>query len=102
MIFARFRELGSARQVHLSIRADQLHFPRPSDGKRMINLEWTSIGYRNVISVLKNPFYAASVLPSTVLAPVPETIKYRAAADRWCGGFEGIRAGNVTRVRLRS
>src|SRR5580692_4425736 len=25
MIFARFRELGSARQVHLYIRADQLH-----------------------------------------------------------------------------
>jgi excisionase family DNA binding protein len=60
MIFARFRELGSARQVHLSMRADQLHFPRPSDGKRMINLEWTSIRYRNVISVLKNPFYAGA------------------------------------------
>jgi excisionase family DNA binding protein len=62
MIFARFRELGSARQVHLSMRADQLHFPRPSDGKRMINLEWTSIRYRNVISVLKNPFYAGAYI----------------------------------------
>jgi excisionase family DNA binding protein len=62
MIFTRFRELGSARQVHLSMRADQLHFPRPSDGKRMINLEWTSIRYRNVISVLKNPFYAGAYI----------------------------------------
>jgi len=62
MIFARFRELGSARQVHLSMRADQLNFPRPSDGKRMINLEWTSIRYRNVISVLKNPFYAGAYI----------------------------------------
>jgi hypothetical protein len=62
MIFARFRDLGSARQVHLSMRADQLHFPRPSDGKRMINLEWTSIRYRNVISVLKNPFYAGAYI----------------------------------------
>ena len=62
MIFARFRELGSARQVHLSMRADQLHFPRPSDGKRMINLEWTSIRYRNVISVLRNPFYAGAYI----------------------------------------
>ena len=44
----------------------------------------------------------ACVLPSTVLAPVPEMIKYRAAPDRWCGGLEGICAGNVTRVRLRS
>jgi DNA invertase Pin-like site-specific DNA recombinase len=57
-IFARFRELGSARQVLLSMTADQVHFPRPSDGKRMIAFEWTPIRYRNVISALKNPFYA--------------------------------------------
>jgi hypothetical protein len=35
-------------------------FPRPSDGKRMIALEWRPIRYRNVISVLKNPFYAGT------------------------------------------
>jgi DNA invertase Pin-like site-specific DNA recombinase len=28
LIFARFRELGSARQVLLSLTADQVHFPR--------------------------------------------------------------------------
>jgi len=60
LIFARFRECGSARQVLLSMSAEQIHFPRPSDGKRMINLEWHSIRYRNVISVLKNPFYAGA------------------------------------------
>jgi excisionase family DNA binding protein len=58
LIFARFRELGSARQVLLSMTADQVHFPRPSDGKRMVAFDWTPIRYRNVISVLKNPFYA--------------------------------------------
>ena len=58
LIFTRFRELGSARQVLLSLTADQVHFPRPSDGKRMIAFDWTPIRYRNVISVLKNPFYA--------------------------------------------
>jgi hypothetical protein len=57
LIFARFRELGSARQVLLSLTAE-VHFPRPSDGKRMIAFDWTPIRYRNVISVLKNPFYA--------------------------------------------
>ena len=60
LIFARFRELGSARQVHLSLTADQFHFPRPSDGKRMVAFDWTPIRYRNVISVLKNPFYAGA------------------------------------------
>jgi excisionase family DNA binding protein len=60
LIFARFRELGSARQVLLSMTADQVHFPRPSDGKKLISFDWTPIRYRNVISVLKNPFYAGA------------------------------------------
>jgi excisionase family DNA binding protein len=60
LIFARFRELGSARQVLLSLTADGLHFPRPSDGKRMTTFEWTPIRYRNVIAVLTNPFYAGA------------------------------------------
>jgi excisionase family DNA binding protein len=58
LIFTRFRELGSARQVLLSLRAEQLHFPRPCDGKQLTSFDWTPIRYRNVISVLKNPFYA--------------------------------------------
>ena len=60
IIFNRFRQLGSARQVHLSLRADGFDFPRPSDGKRMISFEWTPIRYRSVISALKNPFYAGA------------------------------------------
>jgi excisionase family DNA binding protein len=58
LIFARFRQLGSARQVLLSMMADQIHFPRPSDEGRMTNFEWMQIRYRNVIAILKNPFYA--------------------------------------------
>ena len=60
LIFARFRNLGSARQVLLSMMAEQVHFPRPSDGKKLITFEWRPIRYRNVISVLKNPFYAGA------------------------------------------
>ena len=58
LIFERFRSLGSARQVLLSLAAEEVHFPRPSDGKKMVSFDWTPIRYRNVISVLKNPFYA--------------------------------------------
>ena len=58
LIFARFRELGSARQVLLSMKADQIHFPRPSDEGRMTSFDWQPTRYRNVIAVLKNPFYA--------------------------------------------
>jgi excisionase family DNA binding protein len=60
LIFARFRELGSARQVLLSMTADQVQFPRPSDGRTLVSFDWTPIRYRNVISVLKNPFYAGA------------------------------------------
>ena len=58
LIFDRFRKLGSARQVMLSLAADEVHFPHPSDGKKMVSFDWTPIRYRVVISVLKNPFDA--------------------------------------------
>src|ERR1700686_1646214 len=58
LIFTRFRELGSARQVLLSMKTDRIHFPRPSDEGRMTSFDWVAIRYRNVIAVLKNPFYA--------------------------------------------
>ncbi|MDF2974625.1 MAG: serine recombinase [Microvirga sp.] len=60
LIFAKFRELGSARQVLLWMAAQQVHFPRSSDGKRTTAFEWQPMRYRNVISVLKNPFYAGA------------------------------------------
>jgi hypothetical protein len=55
LIFARFREIGSARQVFLALRAAKIHFPRPSDGRTLVSFDWTLIRYRNVISILKNP-----------------------------------------------
>ena len=63
LIFARFREIGSARQVLISMVDDGVHFPRPSDGKRMVSFDWVPIRYRNVISILKNPFYAGAYVP---------------------------------------
>jgi hypothetical protein len=36
LIFARFRQLGSARQVFLSMFAEGIHFPRPSEVLRRI------------------------------------------------------------------
>lgn len=58
LVFARFRECGSARQVLLRMKAEGVHSPRLSNGKRMTALEWCPVRYRNITSVLKNPFYA--------------------------------------------
>jgi Recombinase/Resolvase, N terminal domain len=60
IVFARLRQLVSARQVLLSLTAEQMHFPRPSDGRTLVNFDWTPIRYRNIISILKNPFYAGA------------------------------------------
>ena len=57
-VFDKFQELGSARQVLLWMRREEIHFPRPSDGKQTIAFDWRPARYRNIISMLKNPFYA--------------------------------------------
>src|SRR6202171_4047432 len=58
LVFQKFRELGSARQVLLWMVSQNVHFPYPSDGRTLTSFEWRPIRYRNVISILKNPFYA--------------------------------------------
>jgi excisionase family DNA binding protein len=58
LVFSKFRQLGSARQVTLWMRREKVHFPRPSDGKKCTSFNWRLTRYRSVISVLKNPFYA--------------------------------------------
>jgi len=58
LVFHKFRELGSARQVLLWMASQNIHFPYPSNGRSLTSFEWRPIRYRNVISILKNPFYA--------------------------------------------
>jgi len=58
LVFQKFRELGSARQALLWMASENIHFPYPSDGRTLTSFEWRPIRYRNVIAILKNPFYA--------------------------------------------
>jgi len=60
LIFRKFGELGSARQVLRWMCQEGLHLPRPVDGKRTIAFEWRKPRYRTIIAVLKNPFYAGA------------------------------------------
>ena len=61
-IFRLFERFGTARQVLLHMKHRRLLFPRPTDGKSMTSAGWSwrSPCYRNVISVLQNPFYAGA------------------------------------------
>jgi hypothetical protein len=38
--------------------SENIHFPYPSNGRTLTSFDWRPIRYRNVIAILKNPFYA--------------------------------------------
>ena len=92
LVFARFRELGSARQVLLHLTADGVHFPRPSDGKRMASFEWRAVRYRNVISVLKNPFYAGAYAYGKARSAPRSWMAISAGATATAGRLSGGRS----------
>lgn len=90
LIFARFRQLGSARQVMLSLAQEKMTFPRPTDGKTLVSVEWAPIRYRSVIATLKNPFYAGAYVygkteKHTGLdnGRLRTTYKHRKPFDQW-------------------
>jgi hypothetical protein len=57
-VFDRFAELGSARQVLLSLRADGLRLPRRTAGSRLIR--WAEATYPAVHDFLTNPAYSGA------------------------------------------
>lgn len=59
-VFRLFERFESARQAHLHMCRERILFPRPADAKRPGAFRWVVPTYRNVISVLQNPFYAGA------------------------------------------
>jgi hypothetical protein len=57
-VFRRFEELGSARQVLLSVREDGLLLPRRRNGSKRIT--WLTATYPAVHDFLTNPAYAGA------------------------------------------
>jgi DNA invertase Pin-like site-specific DNA recombinase len=60
-VFRLFSRFESARQVHHHMCREGMLFPRPADAKRSPGpIRWIKPAYRNVVSVLQNPFYAGA------------------------------------------
>ena len=59
-VFRLFDRLASARQVLQHLVREGIRFPRPADGRRHGPAQWLAPVYRNIISVLQNPFYAGA------------------------------------------
>lgn len=59
-VFRLYERHGSARQVMMHMQREGVLFPRPADAKQLTSIIWRAPCYRNIISVLQNPFYAGA------------------------------------------
>jgi DNA invertase Pin-like site-specific DNA recombinase len=60
MVFAKFRELGSARQSLLWMLEQQISLPKRRGRRLDSELVWASPSYGTVLSMLNNPIYAGA------------------------------------------
>lgn len=58
LVFKKFRELGSARQVMLWLRRESIALPTPSRGTPPQPVKWLLPTYSRIIGMLTNPVYA--------------------------------------------
>ena len=58
LVFAKFRELGSARQVFLWLRSADIKMPVVRRNVTICKLVWKAPAYHSVMQVLHNPLYA--------------------------------------------
>jgi DNA invertase Pin-like site-specific DNA recombinase len=60
LVFAKFRELGSARQVFLWLRSTDLKMPVVLRNIDVYKLIWKAPAYHSVMQILHNPLYAGT------------------------------------------
>jgi Recombinase/Recombinase zinc beta ribbon domain len=60
MLFAKFRELGSARQVFLWLRSAEIKLPVVRRNIDVYKVVWKAPSYHAVMQILHNPLYAGA------------------------------------------
>ena len=60
LVFAKFRELGSARQVFLWLRSADIKMPVVLRNLDVCKLAWKAPAYHSVMQILHNPLYAGA------------------------------------------
>jgi DNA invertase Pin-like site-specific DNA recombinase len=60
MVFAKFRELGSARQVFLWLRSAEIKLPVVRRNIDVYKVVWKAPSYHAVMQILHNPLYAGA------------------------------------------
>jgi DNA invertase Pin-like site-specific DNA recombinase len=59
-VFTKFRELGTARQVLLWYRQEQIALPHLEDGSSGSDITWRLPIYNQILKLLQNPVYAGA------------------------------------------
>ena len=60
LVFSKFRELGSVRQVVLWLRQENVCLPKLTTGSPRRTIQWTLPTYGGLLSMLANPVYAGA------------------------------------------
>jgi DNA invertase Pin-like site-specific DNA recombinase len=60
LVFSKFRELGSVRQVALWLRRENVCLPKLTTGGPRRSVEWMLPTYSGLLSMLANPVYAGA------------------------------------------
>ncbi len=60
LVFAKFEEMRSVRQVHLWFRHERVVLPAVSYGAEGRHIQWKLPVYNTVLHILKNPIYAGA------------------------------------------
>jgi DNA invertase Pin-like site-specific DNA recombinase len=60
MVFRKFRELGSARQVMLWTKQADLQLPVYRQNRIDHRIEWQPVAYHRILSILQHPVYAGA------------------------------------------
>lgn len=60
LVFRKFQELASARQVLLWFREQQITLPTISHGESTPQIEWRLPVYNSILAIVKNPLYAGA------------------------------------------
>jgi hypothetical protein len=60
LLFKKFRELGSGRQVFLWARQSKIQLPVVRRNAASYKIEWKAAAYHTVMQVLKSPIYAGA------------------------------------------
>jgi hypothetical protein len=100
-VLRRFTELGSARQVMLSMGDDGLELPRRRAGGRT---QWVPASYGAVIGILANPCYAGAFAsgrtrnarPAAGQGPPGRSIRRPVPMDQWEVLITGHHSGYIT------